>query len=70
MKVICFLLKNNIVSSERLSIIDLNSGKTTNSGTKALGWFIMEKYNHQELRDGVLAMHFEQIRFRGYCSFI
>jgi asparagine synthetase B (glutamine-hydrolysing) len=27
MKVICFLLRNNIVSSERLSIIDLNSGK-------------------------------------------
>jgi asparagine synthase (glutamine-hydrolysing) len=50
--------KGNIVSSERLSIIDLTSGRQPIQGTKD-AWMIHngEIYNHQELRDGVLAGH-------------
>jgi asparagine synthase (glutamine-hydrolysing) len=50
--------KGNIISSERLSIIDLNSGKQPIQGT-ATAWMVHngEIYNHQELRNTVLASH-------------
>lgn len=50
--------KGNIVSSERLSIIDLNSGKQPIQGTDG-AWMVHngEIYNHQELRDDVLRAH-------------
>ena len=50
--------KGNILSSERLSIIDLSLGKQPIQGTKD-AWMVHngEIYNHQELRDGVLASH-------------
>lgn len=50
--------KGNIVSSERLSIIDLKSGKQPIQGTDD-AWMVHngEIYNHQELRNGVIASH-------------
>ncbi|MFV8392653.1 asparagine synthase B [Flavobacterium sp. LB2P6] len=50
--------KGHILSHERLSIIDLHSGKQPIQGTKTA--FMVhngEIYNHQELRDGVLKEH-------------
>lgn len=48
----------HILSHERLSIIDLHSGKQPIKGTKS-AYMIHngEIYNHQELRDGVLKNH-------------
>ncbi|WP_338645827.1 asparagine synthase B [Flavobacterium sp. KS-LB2] len=50
--------KGHILSHERLSIIDLHSGKQPIQGTKT-AYMIHngEIYNHQELRDGVLKAH-------------
>lgn len=50
--------KGHILSHERLSIIDLHSGKQPIQGTKS-AWMIHngEIYNHQELRKGVLKHH-------------
>ena len=50
--------KGNILSSERLSIIDLTSGRQPIQGTVD-AWVVHngEIYNHQELRNGVLAAH-------------
>ncbi|MDG2432379.1 asparagine synthase B [Flavobacterium sp.] len=50
--------KGNILSSERLSIIDLTSGRQPIQGTSD-AWMVHngEIYNHQELRDGLLAAH-------------
>ena len=50
--------KGNVLSSERLSIIDLSSGKQPIKGSSD-AWLVHngEIYNHQELRDGVLAGH-------------
>jgi asparagine synthase (glutamine-hydrolysing) len=63
--------KGNIVSSERLSIIDLNSGKQPIQGTDG-AWMVHigEIYNHQELRDGVLGSFVSTKSDSGYCSFI
>jgi len=48
----------NILSHERLSIIDLHSGKQPIKGTKnAYMVHNGEIYNHQELRDGILKDH-------------
>ena len=46
--------KGHILSHERLSIIDLHSGKQPIQGTKT-AYMVHngEIYNHQELRDGV-----------------
>ena len=48
----------HILSHERLSIIDLHSGKQPIRGTKS-AWMVHngEIYNHQELRDGILKGH-------------
>ena len=48
----------HILSHERLSIIDLHSGKQPIQGTKS-AWMVHngEIYNHQELRDGILKEH-------------
>jgi asparagine synthase (glutamine-hydrolysing) len=48
----------SILSHERLSIIDLHSGKQPIQGTST-AWMVHngEVYNHQELRDGVLKGH-------------
>jgi len=48
----------HILSHERLSIIDLHSGKQPIQGTKS-AWMVHngEIYNHQELRDGILKGH-------------
>ncbi|MFV8370279.1 asparagine synthase B [Flavobacterium sp. LB2R40] len=48
----------HILSHERLSIIDLHSGRQPIQGTST-AWMIHngEVYNHQELRDGVLKGH-------------
>ena len=48
----------HILSHERLSIIDLHSGKQPIQGTSS-AWMIHngEIYNHQDLRDGVLKGH-------------
>ena len=48
----------HILSHERLSIIDLHSGKQPIRGTKS-AWMVHngEIYNHQELRDGILKEH-------------
>jgi asparagine synthase (glutamine-hydrolysing) len=48
----------HILSHERLSIIDLHSGRQPIQGTSA-AWMIHngEIYNHQELRDGILKHH-------------
>ena len=50
--------KGHILSHERLSIIDLYSGKQPIQGTKT-AYMVHngEIYNHQELRDGVLKGH-------------
>ncbi len=50
--------KGHILSHERLSIIDLHSGKQPIQGTKT-AYMVHngEIYNHQELRDGVLKDH-------------
>ena len=50
--------KGHILSHERLSIIDLHSGKQPIQGTKN-AWMIHngEIYNHQALRDGLLKNH-------------
>ncbi|WP_426091577.1 asparagine synthase B [Flavobacterium sp. DSR3-2] len=50
--------KGHILSHERLSIIDLHSGKQPIQGTKT-AYMVHngEIYNHQELRDGVLNGH-------------
>lgn len=50
--------KGHILSHERLSIIDLHSGRQPIKGSKS-AWMIHngEIYNHQELRDGVLSHH-------------
>lgn len=50
--------KGHILSHERLSIIDLHSGKQPIQGTKS-AYMIHngEIYNHQELRDGILKNH-------------
>lgn len=50
--------KGHILSHERLSIIDLHSGKQPIQGTKT-AYMVHngEIYNHQELRDGVLKEH-------------
>ncbi|CAM4156164.1 asparagine synthase B [Flavobacterium sinopsychrotolerans] len=50
--------KGHILSHERLSIIDLHSGKQPIQGTKT-AYMVHngEIYNHQELRDGVLKNH-------------
>jgi asparagine synthase (glutamine-hydrolysing) len=50
--------KGHILSHERLSIIDLHSGKQPIKGTKT-AYMVHngEIYNHQELRDGVLKGH-------------
>lgn len=50
--------KGHILSHERLSIIDLHSGKQPIQGTET-AYMIHngEIYNHQELRDGVLKGH-------------
>ncbi|MFV5702749.1 asparagine synthase B [Flavobacterium sp. XS2P12] len=50
--------KGHILSHERLSIIDLHSGKQPIQGTKT-AYMVHngEIYNHQELRDGVLKGH-------------
>ncbi|MDN3674136.1 asparagine synthase B [Flavobacterium branchiarum] len=50
--------KGHIMSHERLSIIDLHSGKQPIQGTSS-AWMIHngEIYNHQELRDGILKAH-------------
>ena len=48
----------HILSHERLSIIDLHSGRQPIKGTST-AWMVHngEVYNHQELRDGVLKNH-------------
>lgn len=49
---------NNIITHERLSIIDLHTGKQPINGTDSA--FVVhngEIYNHQELRDGELKSH-------------
>jgi asparagine synthase (glutamine-hydrolysing) len=48
----------HILSHERLSIIDLHSGRQPIQGTSS-AWMIHngEIYNHQELRDGILKHH-------------
>jgi asparagine synthase (glutamine-hydrolysing) len=48
----------HILSHERLSIIDLHSGRQPIKGTSS-AWMIHngEIYNHQELRDGILKHH-------------
>lgn len=48
----------HILSHERLSIIDLHSGRQPIQGTSSV-WMIHngEIYNHQELRDGILKHH-------------
>lgn len=48
----------HILSHERLSIIDLHSGKQPIKGTKS-AYMVHngEIYNHQELRDGILKQH-------------
>ncbi|RKS14984.1 asparagine synthase B [Flavobacterium sp. 120] len=50
--------KGHVLSHERLSIIDLHSGKQPIQGTKT-AYMVHngEIYNHQELRDGVLKEH-------------
>ena len=50
--------KGHILSHERLSIIDLQSGKQPIKGTKT-AYMVHngEIYNHQELRDGILKDH-------------
>jgi asparagine synthase (glutamine-hydrolysing) len=50
--------KGSILSHERLSIIDLHSGRQPIQGTST-AWMVHngEIYNHQELRDGVLKGH-------------
>jgi asparagine synthase (glutamine-hydrolysing) len=50
--------KGHILSHERLSIIDLHSGRQPVKGCKA-AWMIHngEIYNHQELRDTILKHH-------------
>lgn len=50
--------RGHILSHERLSIIDLHSGKQPIQGTKT-AYMVHngEIYNHQELRDGVLKGH-------------
>jgi asparagine synthase (glutamine-hydrolysing) len=50
--------KGHILSHERLSIIDLHSGRQPIKGCKA-AWMIHngEIYNHQELRDTILKHH-------------
>ncbi|KIC00150.1 asparagine synthetase B [Flavobacterium sp. KMS] len=50
--------KGHIMSHERLSIIDLHSGKQPIQGTSS-AWMVHngEIYNHQALRDGVLKGH-------------
>ncbi|MDI6031737.1 asparagine synthase B [Flavobacterium sp. LB2P84] len=50
--------KGHILSHERLSIIDLHSGKQPIQGTKT-AYMVHngEIYNHQELRDGILKNH-------------
>ena len=50
--------KGHILSHERLSIIDLHSGKQPIQGTKT-AYMVHngEIYNHQELRDGILKDH-------------
>ncbi|MDO8317188.1 MAG: asparagine synthase B [Flavobacterium sp.] len=50
--------KGHILSHERLSIIDLHSGKQPIQGTKT-AYMVHngEIYNHQELRDGILKGH-------------
>ncbi len=48
----------HILSHERLSIIDLHSGRQPIQGSKT-AWMVHngEIYNHQELRDGILKHH-------------
>ena len=48
----------HILSHERLSIIDLHSGRQPINGTST-AWMVHngEIYNHQELRDGILKNH-------------
>ena len=48
----------HVLSHERLSIIDLHSGKQPIQGSKS-AWMVHngEIYNHQELRDGILKGH-------------
>ena len=48
----------HILSHERLSIIDLHSGRQPIQGTST-AWMVHngEVYNHQALRDGVLKGH-------------
>jgi asparagine synthase (glutamine-hydrolysing) len=48
----------HILSHERLSIIDLNTGKQPIQGTSS-AWMVHngEIYNHQKLRDGILKDH-------------
>ena len=50
--------KGHILSHERLSIIDLHSGRQPIQGSKS-AWMVHngEVYNHQELRDGILKHH-------------
>jgi asparagine synthase (glutamine-hydrolysing) len=48
----------HVLSHERLSIIDLHSGRQPIQGSKT-AWMVHngEVYNHQELRDGILKHH-------------
>ena len=50
--------KGHILSHERLSIIDLHSGKQPIQGSNS-AWMVHngEIYNHQQLRDGILKHH-------------
>jgi IMP dehydrogenase/GMP reductase len=50
--------KGHILSHERLSIIDLHSGRQPIQGSNT-AWMVHngEVYNHQELRDGILKHH-------------
>jgi asparagine synthase (glutamine-hydrolysing) len=55
---LCITSNGHFLSHERLSIVDLMSGKQPMSGTKTA--YVVhngEIYNHQELRDGMLKHH-------------
>jgi asparagine synthase (glutamine-hydrolysing) len=47
----------SVLSHERLSIIDLHSGKQPIQGSAAYVIHNGEIYNHQALRDGILKEH-------------
>jgi asparagine synthase (glutamine-hydrolysing) len=57
MKTVCLLLKRTFLSHERLSIVDLSTGKQPIQGTTTAYMVHNGEIQHKELRSGILKGH-------------